>query len=78
MPHKWGVGTIHPRPSQVRVALLEWSPENQELIEVTLTPDLSFLIFCDECRTEFMTDMIASLLRLKEKQPKLVEVEVVH
>ena len=50
VPHTWNQGVIVPKPSQVRIQLLEWSPENHELIDVKLQPDVSCMLLCENCR----------------------------
>jgi hypothetical protein len=78
VPYCWNQGVIVPKPSQVRVQLLEWSEENHELIDVKLQPDVSCLLLCENCRAELLAEIIAAVLRLRDKQPEEKPKEVVN
>ncbi len=69
VPHKWQMGNIIPCANQIRLAILEWSPKTRELNEVTLTPDVSVLALCDECKEELLNEFMGTVMRLQAKRP---------
>ena len=63
----WHQGMIVPQASCIDVNHLEWDEEKKQLITVETMPDLHHLILCQECRIEFVGDVLACLMRIQDK-----------
>jgi len=58
---------IVPQASCIDIQHVEWDADKKQLINIETMPELRHMVMCEPCRVEFVADILACFMRLREQ-----------